>query len=112
MIQKMIYLYGMKVNFKKYFDNESSPLLSAIKFFVVILLVFSLGFFVWSIMRYNRIQEEKKDKELYLSQLTEKLDELEYLVDVPIDDEYKIRIARERLGMCFPDEMMYYTDVE
>ena len=34
------------------------------------------------------------------------------LVEMPLDDEYKIRMARERLGMCFPDEIIFYTDVE
>ena len=102
----------MRVNFKRYFENETSQLFSIIRFFVIILLVFSIGFFLWSIMKYNRIQEEKKDKELYLSQLNEKIDELEYLVDMPVDDEYKIRVARERLGMCFADEIIFYTDIE
>ena len=102
----------MRINFKRYFENETSQLFSIIRFFVIMLLVFSIGFFLWSIMKYNRIQDEKKDKELYLSQLNEKIDELEYLVDMPVDDEYKIRVARERLGMCFADEIIFYTDIE
>ena len=102
----------MKVNFKKYFENEQTPFNTVIRFFVSILLIFSVVFFVWSVMRYNRIQEQKEDKERYLVQLTQKVDELEYLVDMPIDDEYKIRIARERLGMCFADEIIFYTDIE
>ena len=102
----------MKVNFKKYFENEQTPLHTLIRFFVSILLVFSVAFFIWSVMRYNRIEEQKADKEKYLAELTQKIDELEYLVEMPIDDEYKIRIARERLGMCFADEIIFYTDVE
>ena len=102
----------MKVNFKKYFENEQTPFNTVIRFFVSILLIFSVVFFVWSVMRYNRIQEQKEDKERYLAQLAQKVDELEYLVDMPIDDEYKIRIARERLGMCFADEIIFYTDIE
>ena len=102
----------MKVNFKKYFENEKTPLNSVIRFFVVLLLIFSIGFFIWSVMKYNRIQDEKKDKEIYIKQLSEKIDELEYLVNMPINDEYKIRIARERLGMCCADEIIFYTDIE
>ena len=102
----------MKVNFKKYFENEKTPLNSVIRFFVILLLIFSIGFFIWSVMKYNRIQDEKRDKEVYIKQLSEKIDELEYLVNMPINDEYKIRIARERLGMCFADEIIFYTDIE
>ena len=103
---------NMRANFKKYFENEKTPLSSVIRFFVIFLLVFSVGFFIWSVMKYNRIQDEKKDKEIYIKQLSEKIDELEYLVDMPINDEYKIRVARERLGMCFADEIIFYTDIE
>ena len=102
----------MRTNLKKYFESENSRFGSVIRSFVSVILVFSVFFFIWSIMKYNRMLEEKNDKEMYISQLNEKIDELEYLVEMPLDDEYKIRMARERLGMCFPDELIFYTDVE
>lgn len=102
----------MRVNFKNYFEKERSPINSIIRFFICLLLLFSIVFFFWSVMRYNRILEEQKNREIYISQLNEKIDELEYLVEMPLNDEYKIRMARERLGMCFPDEIIFYTDVE
>ena len=102
----------MRINFKKYFERERSPISVMVRIFVCLLLLFSIVFFLWSVMRYNRILEEQKNKEIYISQLNEKIDELEYLVEMPLDDEYKIRMARERLGMCFPDEIIFYTDIE
>jgi cell division protein FtsB len=63
-------------------------------------------------MRYNDINEEKEKKEKYLSELSEDVDKLEYLVNAPLDDAYKIRIARERLGMCFPDEIIFHTEMQ
>ena len=102
----------MKVNFKKYFEAEKSPFSIPIRFFVVVVLILSIIFFVWSVMRYNRMQDQKRIKEEYKAELNEKIDELEYLVDMPLDDEFKIRIAREKLGMCFADEKIFYTDVE
>ncbi len=102
----------MKVNLKKYFESETNPILTIVRFFVIVVLIFSIIFFVWSVMKYNRMQDEKANKEEYVNQLSEKIDELEYLVDMPLDDEYKIRIAREKLGMCFADEIIFYTDVE
>ncbi|MBO5909429.1 MAG: septum formation initiator family protein [Clostridia bacterium] len=102
----------MKVNFKNYFEKERSPFSVVIRFFILLFLVFSIVFFFWSVMKYNRLLEEQKNREVYISQLNEKIDELEYLVEMPLDDEYKIRMARERLGMCFPDEIIFYTDIE
>ena len=102
----------MKLDLGRYFEKDKSTLHTLIKVFVALLFVFSLVFFLWSVMRYNKLLDEKDDKAKYISELREKIDELEYLVDMPLDDEYKIRIARERLGMCFPDEMIFYTDIE
>ncbi len=102
----------MKRRFGKYFKKEYSFLEIAIRAFIALLLVFSIVFFFWSVMKYNKLLEQKEEKEEYIAELRESIDELEYLVEMPLDDEYKIRIARERLGMCFPDEMIFYTDVE
>jgi len=102
----------MKVNFEKYFNREKSTFKLLLKVFIILLFVFSLVFFIWSAMKYNKLLETKEDKERYISELRENVDELEYLIEMPLDDEYKIRIAREKLGMCFPEEMIFYTDVE
>ena len=102
----------MKINYKKYFEVENSPYSFLIKIFVFVILILSIIFFVWSAMRYNRMQEEKRIKEEYIARLSENIDELQYLAEMPLDDEYKIRIAREKLGMCFADEKIYYTDIE
>ena len=70
----------------------------------------------WEEAFYEQLQEqtgmEVEIEPMSSAELTQKIDELEYLVEMPIDDEYKIRIARERLGMCFADEIIFYTDVE
>ena len=94
----------------KYFVEKKSLLSSLIKAFIAFLFVFAVIFFLWSVMKYNKIMDEKAEKEAYIEQLEEDIDELEYLVEMPLDDNYKIRIARERLGMCFPEEIIFYTD--
>ena len=63
-------------------------------------------------MRYNEIQEDKKEREEYIARLSDDIDRLEYLVEAPLDDAYKIRVAREKLGMCFPDEIIYHTNLD
>ena len=102
----------MKLDLGRYFEKDKNTLYTLFKVFVALLFVFALVFFLWSVMKYNKLLEEKEDKANYISELKEEIDELEYLVEMPLDDEYKIRIAREKLGMCFPDEMIFYTDVE
>jgi cell division protein FtsB len=98
--------------FEKYFIDRKNTLSSVVKVFIALLFVFAVVFFLWSVMQYNKIMEEKVEKEAYIEQLRDDIDELEYLVEMPLDDNYKIRIAREKLGMCFPDEIIYYTDLD
>lgn len=97
---------------EKYFVDGKTVAGTLIKTFVALLFVFAVVFFLWSVMKYNKIMEEKAEKEAYIEQLQDDIDELEYLASMPLDDNYKIRIAREKLGMCFPDEIIYYTDLD
>jgi len=97
---------------KKYFADKKSTVSGIIKVFLMLLLLFAVAFFLWSIMKYNEIVEEKEEKEDYIIRLNDDIDRLEYLVDAPLDDAYKIRVAREKLGMCFPDEIIYHTELD
>ena len=96
----------------KYFSEKSKLPSFLVRFFIVFLFLFSILFFLWSLMQYNKKIEIKKEKELYIEQLDDEVAQLRYLVDAPIDDAFKIRIAREKLGMCFPDEIIFHTDFE
>jgi cell division protein FtsB len=95
---------------KRYFADKSKAPARIIGVLLAMLFVFAVAFFLWSVMRYNEIQEQKREKEEYILELSDSIDKLEYLVDAPLDDEYKIRVAREKLGMCFPDEIIYHTE--
>ena len=61
-------------------------------------------------MQYNEAMDKKEEKEQYVAELKDDIQRLRYMVDAPLDDEFKIRIAREKLGMCFPDEIIYYGE--
>ena len=97
---------------RKYFAEKKSTATMIIRIFLALLMLFSVAFFLWSIMKYNEIMEEKEEKEAYIVELNDDIDRLEYLVDAPLDDEYKIRVAREKLGMCFPDEIIFHTELD
>ncbi len=97
---------------KKYFVGKSNTSSTLIRIFLTGLFLFSVVFFLWSLMQYNEIMKDKKEDLAYIEQLNDEIEELEYLLDAPLDDAYKIRIAREKLGMCFPDEIIFYTELE
>ena len=97
---------------KRYFTKQKSIVSRVVPVFLIFLFAFSVIFFLWSLMKYNKIMDEKKEDEAYIEQLNDEIERLEYLVDAPLDDAYKIRIAREKLGMCFPDEIIFHSEVE
>lgn len=97
---------------KNYFIGKSNASSVLIRLFLTGLFLFSVVFFLWSLMQYNEIMKDKKEDLAYIEQLNDEIEELEYLLDAPLDDAYKIRIAREKLGMCFPDEIIFYTELE
>ena len=83
-----------------------------IRIFLILLFVFAIAFFLWSLMRYNEIMDQKEENDARIEQMAEDNARLRYLVEAPLDDAYKIRIAREKLGMCFPDEIVFYTEMD
>jgi len=96
----------------KYFAPKKNKVHTVVKAFLLLLLVFAIVYFLWSLMKYNEAMEKKEEKEELLIELKNDIQQLEYMVDAPLDDEFKIRIAREKLGMCFPDEVIYHGKYE
>ncbi len=96
----------------KYFADKKSKIHTIVAAFLGFLLIFALVYFLWSLMQYNDAMEEKAEREEYVSKLKDDIQRLEYMVDAPLDDEFKIRVARENLGMCFPDEIIFYGEYE
>ena len=95
---------------KKYFKGKRSAASVLIQGFLILLFVFAVIFFLRSLMNYNKVMEEAKLREQKIETLTDEIEQLEYLIDAPLDEDFKIRIAREKLGLCFPDEIIYFAD--
>ena len=96
----------------KYFADRKSKVNMIVRIFLGFLLVFAVVYFLWSLMQYNDAMKTKEEKQAYVESLRDEIQRLEYMVDAPLDDEFKIRIAREKLGMCFPDEIIFYGEYE
>lgn len=74
------------------------------------LVVVSIGVFANSVMRYNALLEEQKALEAELAEYRRVREELQELLDSDMDYEYIVKIAKEKLGLYFPDEEMYPND--
>ena len=77
---------------------------------LAILLVGSLALFASGVIKYTELQREKQSLEIKKAELAEEIEELKYFLDHPVDGEYIVRMAREKLGLNLPGEIIYYND--
>ncbi len=62
-------------------------------------------------IQFNKLNDEKKVLEAQVEEYSDDIEELKSEIERPFDDEYVIRIAREKLGYHLPDEIIYYNDL-
>ena len=78
---------------------------------IAALLVLSAIVTAVNIMQYNQKLAEAEKLEGERDRLEAQVEEMRYRLDSPLDDDYVARIAREKLGLCYPDEIIFYGDV-
>lgn len=73
----------------------------------VVLALFSI---VSSQIEINELDEELVELEQEVIAVQDSVDELAYELEKPIDDDYIIRIAREKFGYHLPGETIFFYD--
>ena len=111
-IEKELGYQYKKIKERNALKMKKNKVYIAVSAFLIFVLIFSVVYFLWGLMQYNEAMEKKQEKEEYIKELKDDLQRLEYMLDAPLDDEFKIRIAREKLGMCFPDEIIFYSNYD
>lgn len=80
---------------------------------VVAVIFAAIGLF--SVLRLQLMKNElKRDIELMEQAYAENLELIKQLkedLNSPIDRDYIIRIARQKLGLCMPNEIVFYNDL-
>ncbi|MBR6514009.1 MAG: septum formation initiator family protein [Clostridia bacterium] len=82
-----------------------------IKIAVVVVIVVCLITILRLQIQFNKLTDEKKVLETQVEEYREDIEELKAEIERPFDDEYVIRVAREKLGYHLPDEIIYYNDL-
>ncbi len=78
---------------------------------IIIVIVVCLITIMKLQIQFNKLNEEKKLLEAQVEEYVEDIEELKSEMERPFDDEYVIRVAREKLGYHLPDEIIYYNDL-
>ena len=63
-------------------------------------------------INFNALSEEKDELEKQVAEYADEIEELKSEIARPFDDEYIMRVAREKLGYHLPDEIIYYNDLK
>ncbi len=77
---------------------------------LALILVVSVGMFITALMRYSELEREKKALEAKVEYYENEIERLNYLIESPVDYDYIVRMAREKLNLHLPDEIIYYND--
>ena len=78
--------------------------------FMLLIILVSACVFIVKMVDYAELIREKEQLEDKKAEIEQTIEELNYRLTSPIDYEDIIRIAREQLGLAFPDETVYYSE--
>ena len=94
-------------------DSVSKPTpKTLIKLLLGALLITALIVFVSGVIKYNQLSERREILKEEVQALEDEIEDLQYLIGISSDNnEYIIRIARKKLNLHFPDEIVYYNNV-
>ena len=79
---------------------------------VCVLFVSAFVALVSNIIKYNEIERQKEELEQQIHDCKEDIEELEYWIKAPMDDEYIMKFAREKLELYRADEIVFTNDRE
>ena len=74
-------------------------------------LVASLIISIANLMITNQLRSQTDEDQAEIQDYKEKIASLKYFINKDVDDAYIIEYARKYLDMYFPDEEIYYNDV-
>ncbi|HOA85749.1 MAG TPA: septum formation initiator family protein [Bacillota bacterium] len=76
-----------------------------------LIMVVALGTFISRIMEYNDLKKEKEILQREIEACKEEIAALEYEYDSPMDDEYIESVAKDKLGLINPNEIVVVNEV-
>ena len=79
---------------------------------ICLLLVVSLITFISKLVEYNELMSQKSELEAKVHQYKDSIEELEYWLEAPMDDDYIMKFAREKLDLFRADEVVFTNDNE
>lgn len=77
---------------------------------ICLLLVVSFITFVSKLVEYNELKARENELLAEVKEYKDSIEELEYWLDAPMNDDYIMKFAREKLDLFRPDEIVFTND--
>ena len=82
------------------------------KLALCVLAVFCVIMIVTLQLQFNRLKQQKAALLEDVAAAEERIEQIQTALDTPFDDEYIIKIAREKLNLRLPEEVVFYNDTK
>ena len=76
---------------------------------ILVFAVFCIVSFVVIRLRQNDYMAQAEELRQEIEQISEHINELQAELDRPFDSEYVAEVAHEKLGLRFPQEIVFYS---
>ena len=76
-----------------------------------ILVLFSVIMIIHLQLEYNTLQAKRNALAAQVAAAEERIEALTSRLDAPFDDDYIIQVAREKLNLRLPEEIVFYNDL-
>jgi cell division protein FtsB len=73
---------------------------------IVVFLVFAILAIASMQMKLNEVKAEKLRLQNEINEYEESIENIENQLSLNFDDDYVEQIARDKLGLCYPDEIL------
>ena len=79
---------------------------------MLVLVVFCLVAFVTLRLKQNDLYAKERALQAEIDRMNEYINELQAEIDRPFDEDYVAEIAHEKLGLRYPQEIVFYSGDE
>ena len=90
---------------------QKMKLSAFIKLAVIVLALVCAVIVVKNKIEVNSLAERKSELEAKVAADEEKVGELQNRLDTPLDREFIAALAKEKLNLVMPDEVVFYNDL-
>lgn len=82
-----------------------------VKLAVFFAFVFLIITYVSIQIKYNNLTTQQDELNARIETVNDSIEALQNKLDTPFDKEYVISLAKNKLGYCLPDEIIFYNDL-